>query len=178
MGVFTKVAGIGIAIAVVGIAGLQAIGNQHDAEFEQQALAEAGESPERAIEPQQVNAVAPTSSVGAALPDHIVEACKASIALMNDRDPTTFTGHKIASGTAHVSWRSRDDNKRWQARCEAIDDNRLRWAAFNAFGDGKQGRWRSEDTIEVSVDNSSLRINLNQSGAIRKQKSYPLSALL
>jgi hypothetical protein len=106
-----------------------------------------------------------------------VEACKAVIALMNDRDPSTFDGHKLPEGLAHVTWRSPDDGKRWQARCEMIGNDRLQWAAFDAFGDGQQGRWRSEDTIEVTVENGHLHIDLNQSGVIRKQKSYPLSAL-
>ena len=107
-----------------------------------------------------------------------VEACKAAIALMNDRDPSSMQGSTMPDGLAHVTWRSPDDGKRWQARCEMIGNDKLRWAAFDAFGDGQQGRWRSEDSVKVSVSEGRLHVNLDQSGVVKKQESYQLSTLM
>lgn len=127
--------------------------------------------------PDQAGKQAEIAPISGSLADHIVAACKGTLALMNGRDVTTFSGRKIDDRTAHVSWRSPDDGKLWQARCEMIGTNRLRWAAYNAFGDGKQGRWRDEDAIEVRVDGDLLRINLKESGLSERRSNYALSEL-
>ncbi|HOB12843.1 MAG TPA: hypothetical protein PKN09_01215 [Novosphingobium sp.] len=145
------------------LSGLQAIGSGMVASSAGHQQAEgAVESPE---------AAAP------ALASHVVEACKATMAVMNSRDATTFTGHLINDTTAHVSWVRPDDGKRWQARCEVIDENHIRWAAFDAFGDGKQGRWRDEDRIEVLVRDAAISISLEQSGLGERTETFPLSKL-
>ncbi|HEY6815462.1 MAG TPA: hypothetical protein VI168_07985 [Croceibacterium sp.] len=168
MGTFGKFAAITGVVVVGAVAALQAIGNNVETDFaEMNAVASAAPS----------EAAAPASDEPSEPFAYSVEACKGAIALMNDRDPTTFDGRKLPDGLVHVTWRSPDDGKRWQARCEMIDNDHLRWAAFDAFGDGQQGRWRSEDTIAVSVENGSLHIDLNQSGVIQKQESYALSGL-
>ena len=109
--------------------------------------------------------------------DYPIESCKAAIALMMDRDPKSISGKTLSGGLVHISYERPDDGKRWQARCELIDDNHLRWAAFDAFGDGQQGRWRNEDSIRASISDGRLRIELDQSGVIKKDESYDLSAL-
>lgn len=106
-----------------------------------------------------------------------VESCKAAIALIMDRDPATIQGRKLPDGLAHVSYTRPDDGKRWQARCQVVDDAHIRWAAFDAFGDGQQGRWRDEDKIRVEVGDGRLQIDVDQSGVIAKRESYDLSTL-
>src|SRR3546814_5256551 len=69
-----------------------------------------------------------------------IESCKAAIALIMDRDPKIIQGRKLADGQVHVSYRRPDDGKKWEARCEMVDDSHLQWAAFNAFGDGQMGQ--------------------------------------
>jgi hypothetical protein len=108
---------------------------------------------------------------------HTVEACKGAIAIMMGRDPATMRGKLLEDGVAHVSYRRPDDNKLWQSRCEMIDTNHLRWAAFDAFGDGQQGRWRDEDKITVTIEGKQLKIEIAQDGMDAQTKSYPLSDL-
>ncbi|MFM2278926.1 MAG: hypothetical protein RLZZ444_1157 [Pseudomonadota bacterium] len=129
-------------------------------------------------ERQQAEGMAVGSEAAApALAGHVVEACKAAMAVMNSRDVTTFTGRLVNGTTAHVAWTRPDDGKRWQARCEVIDENHIRWAAFDAFGDGKQGRWRDEDRIEVVVQDAAISISLEQSGLGERTDTFPLSKL-
>lgn len=110
------------------------------------------------------------------LSDHIVEACKASMALMNDRDPSTISGHQINGSTAHVSWAS-PDGKTWQARCEIVSQGQVRWAAYNAFGDGNQGRWRDEDRITATIEGAKIVVDLDQLGATKRHGEYQLAKL-
>jgi hypothetical protein len=156
----------GIPLAIIaGISMMQAIGGSADAV---PATPTTGEA----------NAVAPKTEAPAALAsDYPIESCKAAIALIMDRDPKSISGKKLANGLVHVSYKRPEDGKRWQARCELIDDDHIRWAAFDAFGDGQQGRWRDEDSIQASIEDGRLQINLDQSGVIQKHESYDLSAL-
>lgn len=122
--------------------------------------------------------VAPKAEAPAAFAsDYPIESCKAAIALIMDRDPKSISGKKHTGGLVHVSYKRPEDGKRWQARCELIDNGHLRWAAFDAFGDGQQGRWRDEDSIQALVKDGQLQIDLDQSGVIKKQRSYALSEL-
>src|SRR3546814_6137623 len=70
---------------------------------------------------------------------------------------------KLGDGMIHVSYRRPDDGKRWEARCEMVGDNQLRWAAFNAFGDGQMGRWRSEDRIDISIADGKMKVDVSRS---------------
>src|SRR3546814_16634098 len=78
------------------------------------------------------------------------------------RDPKTMNGRKLGDGMIHVSYRRPDDGKRWEARCEMVGDNQLRWAAFNAFGDGQMGRWRSADRIDISIADGKMKVDVSQ----------------
>lgn len=173
MGTKTKVALIGSLAMVAGITAMQNLGSELQDEFAAQAVVEP--MAELTAAGGAENVSDPVEKTGPFA--HPVEACKATIALINDRDPSSMRGSKLSDGLVHVTWRSPDDGKRWQARCEMIGNDQLRWAAFDAFGDGQQGRWRSEDSVEVSVSDGQLHINLDQSGVIKKQESYLLSAL-
>src|SRR3546814_9677279 len=103
-----------------------------------------------------------------------IESCKAAIALIMDRDPKIIQGRKLADGQVHVSYRRPDDGKKWEARCEMVDDSHLQWAAFNAFGDGQMGRWRTEDRIEIKVSDGQLQVDVDQSGVMKKNESFSI----
>src|SRR3546814_6116165 len=79
---------------------------------------------------------------------------------------------KLGDGMIHVSYRRPDDGKRWEARCEMVGDNQLRWAAFNAFGDGQMGRWRSEDRIDISIADGKMKVDVSQSGTSVNSESF------
>src|SRR3546814_7446586 len=64
-----------------------------------------------------------------------------------------------------------------EARCEMVDDSHLQWAAFNAFGDGQMGRWRTEDRIEIKVSDGQLQVDVDQSGVMKKNESFSLKSL-
>lgn len=119
----------------------------------------------------------PVQQQSTTIADHQVAACKAAIALMNDRDVATFSGRSLDANTVHVEWRRPDDGKIWQARCRPVGDDGLRWAAFNAFGDGQQGRWRDEDTIEAKIEGDRLYVTLRQLGLSEKRADYNLTDL-
>lgn len=121
--------------------------------------------------------IASTKADSSPLSSHLVQACKATLAVMNSHDAKIFKGYSFDDVTAHVSWVRPDDGKRWQARCEMVDDNHIRWAAFDAFGDGKQGRWRDEDSIEVTIKADAVVIELQQAGMELSQKSFKLREL-
>src|SRR3546814_16002050 len=93
------------------------------------------------------------------------------------RDPKTMNGRKLGDGMIHVSYRRPDDGKRWEARCEMVGDNQLRWAAFNAFGDGQMGRWRSEDRIDLSIADGKMKVDVSQSGTSVNSESFSLKSL-
>lgn len=93
-----------------------------------------------------------------------VEACKAAIAVIMGRDPKTMSGKLVAGDLAHISYIRKDDGKRWQNRCRADSTSKLTWAAFDAFGDGKQGRWRTEESIDFKVEGKKLTVTVNQFG--------------
>lgn len=98
-------------------------------------------------------------------------ACQAAVAVMNSQSPRIIRGHITPDGLAHVEYRRPDDGKRWQWRCRIEPDGKhLTWAAFDAFGDGTQGRWRTEDEIIVDVDDRNpkkIEAWLNQAGEAR-----------
>lgn len=106
-----------------------------------------------------------------------VQSCKAAIAVIMGRDPSTMNGRKLGDGMIHVSYRRPDDGKRWEARCEMVGDNQLRWAAFNAFGDGQMGRWRSEDRIDISIADGKMKVDVSQSGTSVNSESFSLKSL-
>lgn len=120
--------------------------------------------------------VSPTveTAVPASEPGHEIEACMAAVAIINDRDPATFTGAEIGPNLYHVQYRRPDDGTSWQNRCQIVDGNRIVWAAYNAFGRGQQGRWRYEDEISYSIEADQLNMRVDQSGFVRSH-SYPLS---
>lgn len=122
------------------------------------------------------NGTPPTPTVAATTP-YAVEACKAAIAAINGRDPATMKGKKLADDLVHVSYIRPDDGKRWQSRCRIDDANHLTWAQFDAFGDGQQGRWRTEDTVEFSVEGKSLHVKVSTEGELMSDETYPLSKL-
>src|SRR3546814_3478378 len=103
-----------------------------------------------------------------------IESCKAAIALIMDRDPKIIQGRKLADGQVHVSYRRPDDGKKWEARCEMVDDSHLQWAAFNAFGDGQMGRGRTEDRIEIKVSEGQVQVDVDQSGVMKKNERFSL----
>lgn len=172
MGKFAKILMLGTLAMVVGINMLTMIGSNEGADAAT-PTAVAQESPIDASP-----AISPSPTGPSLLVENLVAACKASLALMNSRDAESFTGRKIDDDTAHVAWVRPDDGKRWQARCETIDDTHIRWAAFDAFGDGTQGRWRDEDRIQVTIQDGSISVSLDQSGAGTRAKDYPLSKLI
>jgi hypothetical protein len=108
---------------------------------------------------------------------YAVQACKAAVAALNGRDPATMKGRKLADGLVHVSYVRPDDGKRWQSRCRIDDANHLTWAQFDAFGDGQQGRWRSEDAVEFRVESKSLHVKISTNGELMTDEVYPLSKL-
>jgi hypothetical protein len=122
------------------------------------------------------NGTPPATTVAATTP-YAVEACKAAIAALNGRDPVTMKGKKLADDLVHVSYIRPDDGKRWQSRCRIDDANHLTWAQFDAFGDGQQGRWRTEDTVEFSVEGKSLHVKVSTEGELMSDETYPLSKL-
>ncbi|GAA0659468.1 hypothetical protein GCM10009102_04900 [Sphingomonas insulae] len=122
------------------------------------------------------NGTPPATTVAATTP-YAVEACKAAIAALNGRDPATMKGKKLADDLVHVSYIRPDDGKRWQSRCRIDDANHLTWAQFDAFGDGQQGRWRTEDTVEFSVEGKSLHVKVSTEGELMSDETYPLSKL-
>lgn len=122
------------------------------------------------------NGASPVATVAASTP-YAVEACKAAIAALNGRDPATMKGKKLADDLVHVSYIRPDDGKRWQSRCRIDDANHLTWAQFDAFGDGQQGRWRTEDTVEFSVEGKSLHVKVSTEGELISDETYPLSKL-
>lgn len=172
MGKFAKILMLGTLAMIVGINMLAMIGSNEGAD----AAAPTAVAKESAIDVSP--AISPSPTVRSPLTENLVAACKVSLALMNSRDPESFTGLKIDEVTVHVAWVRPDDGKRWQARCEVIDDTHIRWAAFDAFGDGTQGRWRDEDRIQVTIQDGSISISLDQSGVEMRSKVYPLSKLI
>ncbi|UZK70767.1 hypothetical protein OKW76_07025 [Sphingomonas sp. S1-29] len=117
------------------------------------------------------------------LPDTFVTqnplgACKALIAVVNGRDPGTMTAKKLEDNLFHVSYRRPDDGKRWQSRCQITPDGQsMQWAQFDAFDDGQQGRWRTEDVATYTVEGSSLTVSVDMMGdAITK--TYPMSKVM
>lgn len=120
--------------------------------------------------------VAATKPVAKTTP-YPVEACKAAIAAINGREPSTMKGSKIDGGLIHVSYVRPDDGKRWQSRCRIDDANHLTWAAFDAFGDGQQGRWRDEDTVEFTVSNQKMHITVSESGETISDDTYSMTEL-
>lgn len=104
-----------------------------------------------------------------------IGACKALVAVVNGRDPGIMTGKKVEDNLFHVSYRRPDDNKQWQSRCQITPDGQsMQWAQFNAFDDGKQGRWRTEDVTTYTVEGSSLTVEVDQMGYAQTE-TYPLS---
>lgn len=122
------------------------------------------------------NGATPAATVAATTP-YAIEACKAAIAALNGRDPATMKGKKLADDLVHVSYIRPDDGKRWQSRCRIDDANHLTWAQFDAFGDGQQGRWRTEDTVEFSIEGKSLHVKVSTEGELMSDETYPLSKL-
>lgn len=108
--------------------------------------------------------------------EHSVAACRASLALMNGRDVNIVEGEAIDGGMVHVKWRS-PDGKRWQARCIMVDDHHMHWAAFDAFGRGEQGRWRTEDSLRAWIEGDRLFLRLEQMGVDAKTADYDLAEL-
>src|SRR3546814_10694848 len=53
-----------------------------------------------------------------------------------------------------------------------VDDSHLQWAAFNAFGDGQMGRWRTEDRIEIKVSDGQLQVDVDQSGVMKRSEEH------
>lgn len=106
-----------------------------------------------------------------------IAGCKIALALMNDRDVSTFSGESAGLNTVHVKWRSPDDGKLWEARCEKTGEGRLQWAAYNAFGDGEQGRWRTEDSIRMVVEGDRITVTVKQPGWPEKRDSRLLDEL-
>jgi len=106
-----------------------------------------------------------------------VQACKAAIAVIMGRDPATMKGKLVEDEMAHVYYRRPDDGKVWQARCRMLSDTYLEWSAFDAFGDGRQGRWRTEDKISFGVAAGKLTIEVHQSGMDPQARSFALSSL-
>lgn len=181
MGTLGKVV-IGSLLASVGtMSALTAIGESVRSDFEAQSGSsqnqkEQSEAPTPVSEPRDVSPV-----VAAALKKSPkakqIAACKIALALMNDRDVTTFSGESAGLDTVQVEWRSPDDGRRWQAVCEKTGKSSLRWAAYNAFGDGQQGRWRTEDTIRMKVDGDRITVSVKQPGWPEKSGSYRLDEL-
>ncbi|GAA0456635.1 MULTISPECIES: hypothetical protein [Sphingomonas] len=118
----------------------------------------------------------PAATVAATTP-YAIEACKAAVAALNGRDPATMKGKKLTDDLVHVSYIRPDDGKRWQSRCRIDDANHLTWAQFDAFGDGQQGRWRTEDTVGFSVEGKNLHVKVSTEGELMSDETYPLSKL-
>ncbi len=91
-----------------------------------------------------------------------IESCKAAIAVMNNVKPKIMKGEKLEENLYHVKYNRPSDGKLWQWRCKVVGDTKLQWAAFDAFGDGEQGRWRDEDEIVVGLKGDKLTVWLNQ----------------
>jgi hypothetical protein len=127
--------------------------------------------------PTPAPAAAATVASGEFASKYPVQSCKAAIAAIMGRDPKTMNGRKLGDGMIHVSYRRPDDGKRWEARCEMVGDNQLRWAAFNAFGDGQMGRWRSEDRIDISIADGKMKVDVSQSGTPVNSESFSLKSL-
>lgn len=106
-----------------------------------------------------------------------VEACRAAIATIMGRNPATIKGRKIEGGLIHVSYIRPDDGKRWQARCRIDDANHLTWAAFDAFGDGQQGRWRDEDAVEFTVKGKAMHVAVSTGGELVSEDTFPMAKL-
>lgn len=119
----------------------------------------------------------PAPTPVAATTPYAVQACKAAIAALNGRDPATMKGKKLADDLVHVSYVRPDDGKRWQSRCQITDANHLMWAQFDAFDDGQQGRWRTEDTVEFSIEGKKLHVKIATNGEAFADETYPLSKL-
>ena len=107
---------------------------------------------------------------------HQLEACKAAIAVIMGRDPKTMSGKMIDGDIAHISYVRQDDGKRWQNRCRADSPSKLTWAAFDAFGDGRQGRWRTEESISFDVKADRLTVTVDQFGEPQSE-TFKLSDL-
>lgn len=177
MGTFAKVAIGGLLVSAGVISALSSLGSSLEKDFKAQANADEAEvGPAEAALPMAEMQDASVAT-GAAAIDEQIAGCKVALALMNDRDVSIFSGRQIDRDTVHVKWRSPDDGKLWEARCEKAGSNALRWAAYNAFGDGKQGRWRDEDTIKTEVDGGRIVVRLTQPGLGEKRASYNLSEL-
>jgi len=127
--------------------------------------------------PAEVASPSPSRPTVAATTPYPVEACKAAIATIMGRNPSTMKGRKIEGGLIHVSYIRPDDGKRWQARCRINDANHLSWAQFDAFGDGQQGRWRDEDNIEFEVKGKSIHVRNSEGGELISEETYPLAKL-
>jgi hypothetical protein len=179
MGTFAKVAIGGLLVSVGVISALSSLGASLEEEFEAQALAEGPQAGFAAAgEPVAGIEDASTTSTGqASAVDAQIAGCKVALALMNDREVALFSGHRLDRDTVHVTWRSPDDGRLWEARCEKAGENGLRWAAYNAFGDGQQGRWRDEDTITTTVDGARIEVRLTQPGVGEKRASLDLNEL-
>ncbi len=140
---------------VVGLWAIVALGEDGNADPQSNLTTKVETVSEVVKEPELTSPVpAAPATMASAYP---VESCKAAIAVIMGRDPKIIQGRKISDGTIHVFYRRPDDGKRWEARCEMIGDNQLRWAAFNAFGDGQLGRWRVEDRIDISISGGNMR---------------------
>lgn len=177
MGTFGKVVLGGLLGGAVLINALSALGGSLENEFEAQANADMTDvSPADADLPIAQRQDASESETGSAT-DEQIAGCKAALALMNGRDVSIFAGRRLDRDTVHVEWRSPDDGKLWEARCAKAGNNALRWAAYNAFGDGQQGRWRNEDTIKTEVEGGRIVVRLTQPGLGEKRASYNLSEL-
>lgn len=138
--------------------------------------AKASETFRTAAEPSETSPVV-AAALKASSKAKQIAACKIALALMNDRDVTTFSGESAGLHTVKVEWRSPDDGRRWQAVCEKTGKSSLRWAAYNAFGDGQQGRWRTEDTIRMKVNGDRITVTVKQPGWPEKSGSYHLDEL-
>lgn len=177
MGTFSKVAIGGLLVSVGMISALSSLGSSLQEDFDAQANANGTaaanfEAAPPSAEVQNANVATDEQAI-----DEQLAGCKAALALMNDRDVSIFSGHRLDRDTVHVKWRRPDDGKQWEARCQKAGGNSLRWAAYNAFGDGRQGRWRDEDTITTEVEGGQITVELTQLGLGSKRASYALSEL-
>jgi len=100
-------------------------------------------------------------------------ACRAAIALLNGRSPSSVEARPLGGDLFHVTHRSPEDNIVWQSRCQHLSRGTLMWAAFDPFRDGAgQGRWRTEDSIQFEMNPDRIQIVIATQGQGSQRRTY------
>jgi hypothetical protein len=98
-----------------------------------------------------------------------VLVCKACIAKIMYRDPSTIKVDRIQKNEIYLSYIRSSDNKKWKYKCK-LEGNRVIWGSDN-------GRWRNDpmdSKITYKIENNKIHIIEDFGDGSGNEESYPI----